>query len=321
MKIDELSAPVLITWQLTRGCDLACLHCCTDSAPGRELPGELSKSEALALAARVAAAAVPYVMLAGGEPLLVPHFLDVAEALGGAGVQLKIETNGQSFSSELAARLAALPIRSLQVSLDGDSQAVYARQRPRASLAKAWAACRLAVERGLPLEVTFAPTRLNIHEAEAVLLRAEKLGAFRFNTGLPMRLGTAAKLWDRLSLSEEQVRAFTAMLARQEAEMTGRLELCYKPLSVLEDAASQLSEPPGTLLVLPDGRVKVSAALPFVCADLKRQSLEQAWQAYRAAWHNPRVALALGSLAEAPERDLPDANRWTDLPVELVTAG
>ena len=43
MRIDDLSAPVMVTWQMTRGCDLACLHCCTDSAPGKELPGELSK--------------------------------------------------------------------------------------------------------------------------------------------------------------------------------------------------------------------------------------------------------------------------------------
>ena len=321
MRIDELSAPVLVTWQLTRGCDLACLHCCTDSAPGRELPGELSRQEALGLAGQLARAGVPYVMLAGGEPLIVPHFLEVAEALGGAGVQLKIETNGQSFTPELAARLAPLPIRSLQVSLDGDTQAVYAAQRPGASLEKAWAACRLAVRSALPLEVTFAPTRLNLHEAEAVIRRAEMLGAFRFNTGFPMRLGTAAKLWDRLSLSDKQAAAFAALLERQEAEMTGRLELCYKPLSVLEDAAAQLREPPATLLVLPDGRVKVSAALPFVCANLKRQSLEEVWQAYRAAWKNAHVALALGRLAQAPERDLPKANHWTDLLVELVTAG
>jgi hypothetical protein len=45
----------------------------------------------------------------------------------------------------------------VQVSLDGDTQETYERQRPAASLAKAHAACRAARGAGLPLEVTFAP--------------------------------------------------------------------------------------------------------------------------------------------------------------------
>ena len=142
---------------------------------------------------------VPYVMLCGGEPLTVPHFIDVAEFLGRAGILLKIETNGQLFDANMAARLARLPIRSVQISLDGDTQEVYGRQRPGASLVKAHAACRAVKQADLPLEVTFAPTRLNIHQAEAVIERARKRGAFRFNTGKLMRIGRAARLWWRIA--------------------------------------------------------------------------------------------------------------------------
>ena len=39
--IDALRAPLFVAWQLTRDCDLACLHCCTESAPGRKLANEL----------------------------------------------------------------------------------------------------------------------------------------------------------------------------------------------------------------------------------------------------------------------------------------
>jgi len=84
-RIDALSAPLFISWQLTRDCDLACLHCCTDSAPGKRLADELDAREALALAADIVRNDVPYVMLCGGEPLTVPHFIDVAEFLGRAG--------------------------------------------------------------------------------------------------------------------------------------------------------------------------------------------------------------------------------------------
>ena len=147
-------------------------------------------------------------MLCGGEPLVVPHFLALADALGSAGVQLKIETNGQQLDGALVERLARLPVRSVQISLDGDTPEVYSRQRPGASLAKAHAACRAVRAAGLPLEVTFAPTRLNIHEAQAVIERAAALGAFRFNTGALMRIGTAARRWASSSRARSSTSAF-----------------------------------------------------------------------------------------------------------------
>src|SRR5258706_6489708 len=155
-RIDSLRAPLFVSWQITRDCDLACLHCCTDSAPGKRLPDELDADEAMRIAGEIARNEVPYVMLCGGEPLVAAHFFVLAEALGAAGVQLKIETNGQQFDASVAERLARLPVRSIQVSLDGDTEATYARQRPGGSLAKAHAACRAARHAGLPLEVTFA---------------------------------------------------------------------------------------------------------------------------------------------------------------------
>ena len=49
-RIDRLRAPLLVSWQLTRDCDLCCLHCCTESAPGKRLPDELDADEAMRVA-------------------------------------------------------------------------------------------------------------------------------------------------------------------------------------------------------------------------------------------------------------------------------
>jgi MoaA/NifB/PqqE/SkfB family radical SAM enzyme len=308
--IERLKAPLLVAWQLTRDCDLACLHCCTESAPGKRLAGELDAEEAQRLADELIASEVPYVMLCGGEPLVVPHFPAVATRLGRAGVQLKIETNGQRLDTALLARLAELPIRSIQISLDGDTPGVYSRQRPGASLEKAHAACRAVRAAGLPLEITFAPTRLNIHEAGAVIERARALGAFRFNTGALMRIGTAARLWHRLRPSEDQYRRFRQLLELRTPALTNEtLELCYTPFSMADGLRASVADPPATLLVLPNGWVKVAAALPHVCADLRRHTLAQAWTRYRAAWHDDAVLAAI-ERAIADESRHADANRW-----------
>ena len=317
MRIDELRAPLLVTWQLTRNCDLACLHCCTESAPGKRLPGELDAEEAMHLVRGIIDHQVPYVMLCGGEPLVVPHFLDVAEVLGTAGVQLKIETNGQRFDAQIAERLGQLPVRSVQISLDADSEDVYRRQRPGGSLAKAHAACEAARAAGLPLEITFAPTRLNIDQIEAVIERARTLGAFRFNTGKLMRIGTAARLWNKLEPSTEQYRNMLDVLQRQATAIEDSMELCYLPFSIEDGLNRSCEEPPATMLVLPDGRVKVAAALPHVCADLRRQTLAEAWDAYRSAWRDLEVLAEVGhAIADASLHSR--ANNWKVLALANV---
>ncbi len=315
-RIDELKAPLFVSWQITRDCDLCCLHCCTESAPGKRLADELDAAEALRLADDIVRSGVPYVMLCGGEPLVVPHFFAVAEALGHAGVQLKIETNGQRFDGEVADRLARLPIRSVQISLDGDTQETYERQRPGASLAKAHAACRAVRAAGLPLEITFAPTRLNIHEAERVIERARAFDAFRFNTGKLMRIGTAAKLWEKLEPAQAQYREFRRVLQRL-TRPKGGLELCYVPFDIEDGLRGSLQTPPATLLVLPNGWVKVAAALPQICADLRRSTLAEAWDAYRNAWRSDTVLAAVRRAIADPARHA-EANLWQLLSVAHV---
>lgn len=293
MRISSFSAPLMVSWQFTGECDLACLHCCTDSWPGGRLSGELSAEEALRVAEQIAAAEVPYVLFGGGEPALAPHFLDTAEALGKAGVYLKVETNGQRFSNQAIARLSKLPVRSIQVSLDGVTQQSYSRLRPAALLQSAVDCCRRVRDAGLMLEVSFAPTRFNIQEAEAVVEKALELGAFRFNTGALMRLGRAARLWDALEPSSQEYGEFLRLLQRREAELAGRLELCYRPFRLRDGVEEWLREPPGTLSVRADGKVRVSAILPFCCADLRKDSLAEAWDAYREACGSPDVIDAL----------------------------
>lgn len=318
-RIDDLRAPLFVSWQITRDCDLCCLHCCTDSAPGKRLPDELDAEEAMGVAGEIIRNEVPYVMLCGGEPLVVPHFFRVAEALGAAGVQLKIESNGQRLDTGGVERLARLPVRSIQVSLDGDTQEVYERQRPGGSLARAHAACRAVKAAGLPLEITFAPTRLNLHEAEAVIHRAAALGAFRFNTGKLMRVGTAARLWERLEPAAGEYREFRDLLEREARILGGQMEFCYSPFTLGEALRAGLNEPPATMLILPNGWVKVAAALPHICADLRRDSLAEAWTAYRGAWRDGAMREAIRRVI-GDELQHADANNWRRLAISEVGA-
>jgi MoaA/NifB/PqqE/SkfB family radical SAM enzyme len=218
----------------------------------------------------------------------------------------------------VVARLARLPIRSIQVSIDGDTEETYGRQRPGGSLARAHAACRAIRAAGLPLEITFAPTRINLHEAAAVIARARELGAFRFNSGRLMRIGTAARHWAKVEADPGAWAQFRALLDR-EAARPG-MELCYEPFTVGEALAAAADQPPATLLVLPNGWVKVSAALPEVCADLRQRKLREAWDDYRCAWREATMVSAVRAAA-ADDLRHGQANTWKLVPVTNAYEG
>ena len=87
------------------------------------------------------------------------------------------------------------------------------------------------------------------------------------------------------------------------------MELCFEPFEIRDGLKSSLESPPATLLVLPNGWVKVAAALPQICADLRHDRLDDAWNAYRAAWQSDKVVSAARRVLE-DDATLADANRW-----------
>jgi hypothetical protein len=54
------------------------------------------------------------------------------------------------------------------------------------------------------------------------------------------------------------------------------------------------------LLVVPNGKVKLLNALPFAPADLRRDTLDEAWAAYRNAWRSPAVREFVARCATDP---------------------
>jgi hypothetical protein len=127
-----------------------------------------------------------------------------------------------------------------------------------------------------------------------------------------MRIGTAARLWHKLEPSPLQYAAFRKLLDRRGSELAGEMEICRTPFTIEEGLQSSLETPPATLLVLPNGWVKVAAALPQICADLRRQTLHEAWEAYRSAWSGDTVReLVRGAVAD-PTRHA-QANTWQTL--------
>jgi hypothetical protein len=87
------------------------------------------------------------------------------------------------------------------------------------------------------------------------------------------------------------------------------MEICHEPFRLEDALAESLREPPATLLVLPNGWVKVAAALPHACADLRRCTLAQAWDAYQQSWYTSTLMSAVRDAAQDDSLHA-QANAW-----------
>jgi len=298
--IEEYRAPLFVAWQLTNRCRARCLACCEESGPDRAWRDEMPREQALHVARSLAAAGIPYVAFGGGEPLGVAHVWDIFDLLADAGVSLKIETEGSLIDDTVADRLAALQVQCIQISVDGANAATHERVRPGGSFVAATQAIGRLVSRGMRPQLVFVPTRLNVGEIAEVYELALSLGCEAFVTGPLMRLGRAARDWDRIAPAERQWREALARLEAQAAASRARMALSIYPWDILTELRTRLASPQAMLLVVPNGQVKLLNALPFVVADLRRDSPDAAWSAYREAWRSETVRTFIGRCMADP---------------------
>lgn len=287
--VGDYQAPLFLAWQLTNRCSCRCLHCCEESGPDQAWGFELSKEEALGLAAQIVGAGIPYAAFGGGEPLAVPHVWEVFETLSAGGTALKIETDGLRIDDAAADRLADLDTECVQVSVDGADARTHEKVRPGGDFSRAVAAIGRLVKRSLPVEFVFVPLKLNLGQVAAAYDLAADLGARAFITGPAMRLGRAAADWDALAPSPQEWERASRLLSEHARARGLPARLSIYPWDILTEMETRLQSPQAMLLVVPDGKVKLLNALPFAPADLRRQSLSEAWGSYREAWASEEV--------------------------------
>jgi len=247
-----------------------------------------------------------------GEPLLCPHIFDVCQSIRNSNISLKIETNGEFVDEKIARRLAELKLRSVQISLDGATPETHERLRLRGDWQKAVAACKYLVEYGANTEIVFVPTKFNIHEVGQAIDLAYSMNVYGFYTGKIMRIGRAAQNWDILCPSEQDYAAFFETLQQKRKQYEGKMKIFYYPYDVLEELKYRLECPSASLLVVPNGKVKLLGPLPFICGDLKKQSLSEIWESYKQAWRKPEVIEFTKNVVADPKL-LAESNNWREI--------
>src|SRR3989338_3715565 len=108
----------IVVWNITRTCNLKCIHCYSDSAHER-YPGELTTKEALSVIDDLAEYRVPAILFSGGEPLFRRDLFELVPYASSKGLRLVLSTNGTVINHTVAKIIRESGFSYVGVSLDG----------------------------------------------------------------------------------------------------------------------------------------------------------------------------------------------------------
>lgn len=293
----DLGAPLYVAWQITNECNLACLHCIEESGPGKAFKDELSKEQVFEVLRQLVEAQVPYMSFSGGEPMVHPHFFEMVEYVCKNGVQLKVETNGHYLTEDNCKRLKDLGVKAVQVSMDGGSKETFNKMRVHGNWDTMIQGVNNLRKRGIPIEINYSPTKFNTHEIAQAVDLAYTLGAYSFYTGRTMYTGNAVRTWHLLVPTDEQYAQYFGALHQKTKEYEGRMRVYFHEMGLLEELRYRLEHPAALFIVLPNGLVKLINALPFICGDLRKETVGSVWGNFQGAWKNPKVSQFVSDMA------------------------
>jgi len=87
--MDFSLSPLLVVWEATQACDLACAHCRKTTQPNRN-PDELTTQEAHQLLHTIKEFGNPLLVLTGGDLLKRPDIFDLARESVAIGLRTNI---------------------------------------------------------------------------------------------------------------------------------------------------------------------------------------------------------------------------------------
>lgn len=178
--LDFSVRPMLVFWETTRACALACRHC-RASATLQGLPGELSTAEGRALIDQVAGFGRPYpiLVLTGGDCLARTDLFELVGHATSYGIPVALSPSvTPALTAETIARIASSGVRAVSISLDGATSVTHDGIRGvEGHLAKTLDAIRAFVAAGLTVQVNTAVMQSNVDELADVAALIAHAGA------------------------------------------------------------------------------------------------------------------------------------------------
>jgi heme b synthase len=193
----------LVAWEVTRNCNLSCLHCRAAATMG-PYSGELDTPSALKLVDQIAEVGNPIVILTGGEPLLRSDIFEIAQYGTDKGLRMVMAPNGTLITEDVGHKMAQVGIKRISASIDGSDRKSHDAFR---GVEGAYDAAMQGIENvkkaGIEFQINTTVTRANVEQIPDILKLAEDLGAVAHHIFLLVPTGRGKYILDQEISAEE----------------------------------------------------------------------------------------------------------------------
>lgn len=159
----------IIYLELTRACNLKCIHCLNNS--GIKQKDELTKEDLLKLIKNFSSHGVQEIRFTGGEPLLFNGIYDLIRFATEEGICTSLGTNGTLVTKEVAKKLKESGLKKVVVSIDGNKK-IHDKIRGKKNYQKAMNGLKYLQKNGINVRVNSVIMKSNM---EDVIKLAKKM--------------------------------------------------------------------------------------------------------------------------------------------------
>jgi AdoMet-dependent heme synthase len=170
--------PFLVIWEVTRACDLACIHCRASADPYRN-PDELTTEEGFRLLESIREFGDPLMVFTGGDPLKRPDLFELLAKSVELGIRTTVSPSPTPLLDGAAiARFKSVGVARISISVDGpDARSHDDFRAVEGSFGRAIFALEEAQRIGLGTQINTTVSRHNLHRLEEIAEIVQRVGA------------------------------------------------------------------------------------------------------------------------------------------------
>ncbi len=289
--IDLNERPLILFWELTRACALACRHCRAVAQP-RPHPGELTHDESLRLLDAIAKLAPPMLVLTGGDPMMRRDLLELVAY--GASKGLRVALSPAATARLDRADFDGLKragVHSMSLSLDGARRETHdAFRGVPDTFERTLRAAARAKAAGIHLQINTTIMRSTLGELDAFLELMRSLKPDMWSVFLLVPTGRAAL--DELPSAEEVEEVWKRMeelsvdvdfgVKTTEGHHYRRVALQEAKRKGVSPArrAVPTRDGKGVLFVSHTGDIQPSGFLPLTAGNVRSDDLAQVYRTH-----------------------------------------
>nr|WP_309098818.1 TIGR04053 family radical SAM/SPASM domain-containing protein [Fredinandcohnia onubensis] len=168
--------PFIVIWELTRACQLKCLHCRAEAQYKRD-PRELSFEEGKKLIDQIYEMNNPLLVFTGGDPLMRPDVYDIAEYAIKKGVRVSMTPSATpNVTKEAIQKAKEVGLARWAFSLDGPTAEIHDHFRgTNGSFDLTMRAIKYLHELEIPIQINTVISRYNVHALDEMAKLVEDL--------------------------------------------------------------------------------------------------------------------------------------------------